>query len=74
MAEEYELLGDKFNKAALEEKIQELSPLVPVSNDGYCPSCQKLLHEWPDIIKKVPEIFYSTKTLPAAAFQKHARA
>ncbi|OBT61840.1 hypothetical protein VE03_08807 [Pseudogymnoascus sp. 23342-1-I1] len=53
-AEETVLFEDKFNKAAIEEKIQELSSLVPVSN-GYCPSCQKLLDEWPDIINKVPE-------------------
>jgi hypothetical protein len=53
-AEETELLEDKFDKAALEQKIQELSPQVPVSN-GYCPSCQKLLDEWPEIITKVPE-------------------
>ncbi|KFY40316.1 hypothetical protein V494_03573 [Pseudogymnoascus sp. VKM F-4513 (FW-928)] len=53
-AEERWLLKDKFNKAAVEEKIQELSPLSPVSN-GYCPNCQKLLDEWPNIIKKVPE-------------------
>ncbi|RFU28712.1 hypothetical protein B7463_g7603, partial [Scytalidium lignicola] len=52
--EETLLLEDKFSKAALEEKIQELSPQVPVSN-GYCPNCQKLLDEWPVIIKKVPE-------------------
>ncbi|TVY15015.1 hypothetical protein LARI1_G006653 [Lachnellula arida] len=53
-AEERLLLEDKFNKAALEEKILELSAQVPVSN-GYCPSCQKLHDEWPQIIKKVPE-------------------
>ncbi|TVY45647.1 hypothetical protein LOCC1_G002705 [Lachnellula occidentalis] len=53
-AEEKLLLQDRFNKAALEDNIQQLSSQVPVSN-GYCPSCQKLLDEWPGIIKKVPE-------------------
>ncbi|KFY11433.1 hypothetical protein V492_04458 [Pseudogymnoascus sp. VKM F-4246] len=48
------LLEDKFDEATLEKKIQELSPLVPISN-GYCPNCQKLLDEWSGIIKKVPE-------------------
>lgn len=54
LADERLLLKDKFDEATLEKKIQELSPLAPISN-GYCPNCQKLLDEWPGIIKKVPE-------------------
>ncbi|TVY54002.1 hypothetical protein LCER1_G003568 [Lachnellula cervina] len=53
-AEERLLLEDKVNKSALEEKILELSTQLPVFN-GYCPNCQKLLDEWPEIVKKVPE-------------------
>lgn len=51
--EERVVLEDKFNRAALEEKIGKVSLLVPVTN-GYCRSCQTLLDEWPSIIKKVP--------------------
>jgi hypothetical protein len=53
-AEEKVLFNDKFNKAALEEKIQKLLRQVTVSN-GYCPSCQNLLDKWLEIIEKVPE-------------------
>jgi hypothetical protein len=53
-AEEKVLFNDKFNKAALEEKIQKLLSQVTVSN-GYCPSCENLLDKWLEIIKKVPE-------------------
>lgn len=52
--EERLLLEDKFNKTFLEESIREASLQVLVSN-GYCQSCQNLLDEWPEIIKKVPE-------------------
>ncbi|KAL3426699.1 heterokaryon incompatibility protein [Phlyctema vagabunda] len=53
-AREKLLVGDKLNTNALEEKIQSLLPRPSLSND-YCLSCQKLLAEWPEIIKKVPE-------------------
>lgn len=53
-ADEKELLSkDKFNEAAIEEMIRKLALQVPVINN-YCPSCQRLLDEWPDIIKRVP--------------------
>jgi len=48
------LFNDKFDKATFEENIGKLLPQVPVSN-GYCPTCQNLLDQWPEIIKKVPE-------------------
>lgn len=44
---------DKFDRAVLEEQIQKVSLQNPVIN-GYCPSCQRLLDEWPEIIQKVP--------------------
>jgi hypothetical protein len=69
-AEETVLLGDRFNKAALKEKIQELSPLIPISN-GYCPNCQKLLHELPDIIERVPENISEDFSRPRPYQQPH---
>jgi hypothetical protein len=56
-------LGDKFCEAFLNEKIQEVSLQVPVSN-GYCPNCQKLLNEWSEMTKKVPEYVPDERAKP----------
>jgi len=45
---------DKFDQDVLEARIQSLLPQVPVTND-YCPSCSRLLENWPEVIRQVPE-------------------
>lgn len=47
------LFNDKLNKAVVKKEIQNLLLLIPVINN-YCPSCVKLLNEWPEPIDKVP--------------------
>ncbi|KAH6679264.1 heterokaryon incompatibility protein-domain-containing protein [Halenospora varia] len=53
-AEERVLLEDKFDRATLDQQIYDLLPQIPVTNN-YCPSCQRLLDKWPEIIIKVPQ-------------------
>lgn len=53
-AAEKVLLKDKFDRATVNQQIHDLLPRIPVAND-YCPSCQRLLEKWPEIVAKVPD-------------------